>query len=107
MDDNKYKKECDRRFELLSDEFLERCKEHLLRALTPELQEKIKKAYREHGDKWIFTMGSRGHFGIGVALRNYLRLIYKDYELPEEPKNWDDYYIGVVEYALGLRKKDR
>lgn len=43
------------------------------------------------------------HFRGGMAVRNLLREnVCLDDRLPD--KNWDDYYIPLMEYALGLRK---
>lgn len=50
-------------------------------------------------DKWI---GLFHHFG-GMQVRNILRQNgFKDDETPD--KNLDDYYIQLLQYALGIRK---
>ncbi|MBZ4649269.1 hypothetical protein [Thermosipho sp. (in: thermotogales)] len=46
------------------------------------------------------------HFRSGMTIRNMLRkdANLSDYLLPD--KNWDDYYIQVLEIALGIRKME-
>lgn len=70
------------------------------RQAADEIRELIKKA---PGD-WV----SPYHHGWGTGIRNYMRELYTDDELPNTPydddrgefKNYDDYYIGIVEVAL-------
>jgi hypothetical protein len=47
------------------------------------------------------------HFGAGMGIRNYLREVVKDDELPMAPypngkefQNWDDYYQQAIRAAL-------
>lgn len=42
------------------------------------------------------------HFGAGMGIRNELRDVVKDDELPTG--NWDDYYIPAIERAIGVRE---
>ena len=63
--------------------------------LTAEQHEEMKKKYG-------FTVPSPFHFGTGMAIRNVLREVIKDDELPGvhydegEMHNWDDWYHGVL-----------
>jgi hypothetical protein len=46
------------------------------------------------------------HFGVGVAVRNRLRQIFPDRELPEvmfgnrPMRNWDDFYYGAIDELI-------
>jgi len=57
-------------------------------------------AYNQDNEKWW----AESHFHWGMGIRNLLREGgFKDDQLPDQ--NWDDYYIPVVELAVGIRKE--
>jgi len=44
------------------------------------------------------------HFSVGMTLRNSLRKVLTDQQLPGYPqKHWDDYWVPVTEAAAGKR----
>lgn len=50
------------------------------------------------------TWWALAHHGWGTRVRNFLRdKVCRDEELPS--KNWDDYYIQIVEIACGCRER--
>lgn len=61
--------------------------------------------WKKNPEDWIHK--AYAHHGFGTAIRNILREIIKDSELPpvdydgEPMKNWDDWYIKVLEEAAG------
>lgn len=69
--------------------------------LTPE-------EHRATRQKYGYSVPSPFHFGAGMAIRNMLRQVVKDEELPivhygaHEDRNWDDWYQGVIEEAIGV-----
>lgn len=59
----------------------------------------IKQAHKDDPKTWWAMY----HHGWGTNVRNFLRnSVCGDNELPS--RNWDDYYIQLVEIALGLRE---
>lgn len=58
------------------------------------VKDKIAEAMAEDPESWAVEY----HFGWGMAVRNLLRDVYADVELPTG--NWDDYYIPAVEAAV-------
>jgi hypothetical protein len=66
----------------------------------PEMIEEIKAAYEEQGPiQWAIP----AHHDWGMHIRNTFRNQgFTEDNLPDG--NWDDYYIQVIELALGLRK---
>jgi hypothetical protein len=65
------------------------CKAHLLEEVPAEAWVELK----EHGFDPIF------HFRGGMAVRNCLRDVLLDKDLPRD-KNWDDYYMGCLREIL-------
>jgi hypothetical protein len=91
----------------------------------------VRSEYETHGDGWIHA--KHGHFGWGMAIRNYLRtgqiIEWKStsYYVGQPPPraedhvvtfdsgypgikddrlptgNWDDYYTQALEFAAGIR----
>lgn len=80
----------------------DRAVELLSMAFDNETTMVIKELFSEHGTNWIHKVdGGRGHFSFGMSVRNGLRREgLTDDLLPE--RNWDDYYVGCIELALGL-----
>ena len=51
----------------------------------------------------VRELGWRGeHFFVGTQVRNLLREVIHDGELPSG--NWDEYYVQALEAAAGVRK---
>lgn len=87
--------------------------EYLKAKLAPETKATVRGLVIEHGTHWIHKIPF-GHFAFGMQIRNALRDVVKDAELPApvfpedtdfgphgQPTsgNWDDYYISVIEDA--------
>lgn len=65
-----------------------------------EIVEWIKSQYEKNPLNWIHL--EHQHHGFGMGIRNFLRdKGFKDDVLPIS--NWDDYYVQVIELAVGLR----
>ncbi len=59
----------------------------------------IRKAYKDDPATWW----AESHHYWGRTIRNLLReKVCLDDELPS--KNWDDYYVAIIEIACGLRE---
>lgn len=64
------------------------------------------KTLQEIRDRWESdpeTWWALYHFGWGMSVRNFFRSYVVDQELPSG--NWDDYYIPVIEVAVGVRAR--
>lgn len=107
--------------ERLPDELRERAVKHLREGLHPETLDYLRELHRrdpEFGDeitaaehaeytkKYGFTVPQPFHFGTGMAIRNFLREVILDEELPPvyygalETHNWDDWYQDVIVEAI-------
>ena len=76
----------------------ERAVAFLQKELSSEDKDWLRNTMKEHGTLW-WCEGC-WHFGGGMCIRNLLRKgVCLDGELPSG--NWDDYYIPVVEAAVG------
>lgn len=85
-------------------DFHARCPDWTGDETPPEEREEIKAKY---GGMYIPTPF---HFSTGMAVRNVLREVIKDDELPPvtydhydppvQAQNWDDYYVGVLNEAI-------
>lgn len=78
-----------------------RCVDHLRRLLPEDLVLKWK-VNHDSGHRLDEGM-ERFHFGLGRQIRNILRDIIEDKDLPTvvygdrtESRNWDDYYLAVL-----------
>jgi hypothetical protein len=68
----------------------------------PELEKRMREVIQRRGSIFWIDEFPMFHFGVGMFLRNKLRENgLTDEVLPD--KNWDDYYIQVLEAALGFR----
>ncbi len=69
-------------------------------ALNQQTKDNVKKLFWMDPLGWSISF----HFGWGMAIRNKIRELtgVLDDQLPSG--NWDDYYVAVVEAALGLRE---
>ena len=80
-----------------------RAVEYLRGQIDSESFEQVRAAHAENPTDWYVAY----HFGAGMGVRNLLRDIIKDEELPPVPygdesySNWDDYYVEVLEEAAG------
>lgn len=73
---------------------------HINNLLDDESKQKIKEEHEKDNRTWWASH----HHGWGTSIRNSLRdNVCLDDKLPT--KNWDDYYIQIVEIALGLRNR--
>lgn len=103
---------------VLPPELQERAVEHLRKSLHPDSikylcelhardpewgDELSEEQHKEYERKYGFTVPAPFHFGTGMAIRNLLREVILDEELPvvhygaHEARNWDDWYHGVLE----------
>lgn len=87
---------------VLPDELRERAVEHLRAHISAETAEQIRDLQAADPELWWAVH----HFGMGMTVRNLLREVIEDDELPPVPyddersyQNWDDYYIPVLEEA--------
>jgi hypothetical protein len=89
----------DEKLSEIPKDFLEECVKLIQKEFEQEEIDEIKNAYEQDGEiEWAIPY----HHGWGTNVRNLLRQEgCLDYKLPD--KNWDDYYIQVIELALGLR----
>lgn len=96
-------------------------RERAVRAFLDWCPEQVRdriKAEAQRSPLWF----ARYHFGWGMGVRNMFRTEGRIFDLdlpgtwydgsdPEKPetwpKNWDDYYVGVIEGALGLYEEAR
>lgn len=69
---------------------------HLRQYLPETFFQSIREAKAKNKECWWADGG--WHFGQGVRIRNILREVVTDQELPTH--NWDDYYIEVIEKAI-------
>jgi hypothetical protein len=98
MNDVEYAKYLDDKYNEIPKEFLVKCVEFLKNEIQEETKDEIYKAYQDNGLNWIGV----GHFHFGMYIRNKLRSAgFLDECLPDG--NWDDYYIQVLEDAVGIR----
>lgn len=89
----------------LPDDLHKRAVEHVRAAMSDSVAAQIRDLHAADPEKWW----ADHHFFMGMGVRNLLREIIKDEELPpvdyggESYSNWDDYYIPVLEEAAGCR----
>jgi hypothetical protein len=80
-----------------------------LHARDPEWgDETTPEQHAEWEKKHGFSIPSPFHFGTGMQIRNCLREVIRDEELPavdydgHDFRNWDDWYHSVLERMLGV-----
>ena len=97
--DNSY---FDKKYDEIPKDVLKKATKILNEYLSQEDKAFIIDKFNRHGKvEWMMSI-PRGHFEVGMAIRNLLR----DKGLSDEclpDKNWDDYYIQVIEKALNLQ----
>lgn len=102
MSDAEFAQYHDERFAELPDWIIEKSKEALLYNISQEDIDIIKNEIDKNGSTWC----SPYHSWWGMKIRNLLRdKVCLDKELPIP--NWDDYYVALIEYAVGKRKIKR
>ena len=74
--------------------------------LKPSMLDKTRELHAEDPEDWASVY----HFTTGMGVRNLLRRVLPDNELPLAPypngtahSNWDDYYVQALEAAAGVR----
>lgn len=91
----------DDKFNEIPQEVLEKASAFLIGFIPAGEQLLIIDEAKEEG---LIEWAVSNHTFWGMSIRNNLREAgLTDDMLPD--KNWDDYYIQVIEYSLGLRKK--
>lgn len=86
----------------LPQEIVERGVAHIKSKLNPEIVRDITSAWKADPKTWWAAW----HHGWGTGVRNDLRdNVCRDDELPSG--NWDDYYVQLVEIAVGVRDERR
>jgi hypothetical protein len=88
---------------VLDEGLARRAVEFLKGEITEKFRDGLKEAYEKDPDGWCHE--NLWHFRQGMAIRNMLRGVVKDEELPTG--NWDDYYVAVVEVAAWIPTKRR
>lgn len=84
----------------LSQEITEKSVIYLKSILTEDSVKTIVQEWSHNPETWW----AMAHHGWGTSVRNSLRdNVCLDDKLPSG--NWDDYYIPLVEIAVGVRKK--
>lgn len=67
------------------------------------IRRQIVRSYMTYGGQWIHKDIQFGHFSFGMYIRNLLRKNgVKDEMFPSH--NLDDYYVQLVEWAVGIRE---
>jgi hypothetical protein len=81
------------------------CVEHLREILPQDLTDYVKQSFTD--------LHSWFHFSEGMAIRNALREVMKDDELPKvkypgggdyEYSNWDDFYMAALRQAVAPKE---
>lgn len=105
----------ERDWDLLDPDMQQEVVGYLRAELPVELLSEVKKAHDEHGVKWMDYMHANWHdedrmfysfhFSEGMGIRNLLRQIIKDGDLPGSPeqKNWDNFYVPGLLRAAGCQ----
>lgn len=84
----------------LPKELRDKCVGYLKEQLPSTFQGEIRDAYSKWGSDWMKQFGPYPfHFSGGMNVRNLLRDIVEDAELPSG--NWDDYYCQALLRACG------
>jgi hypothetical protein len=81
------------------------CVEHLRSLILPDEEEELRGMFETGNfDGWF-------HFGGGMGIRNVLRQVMKDGELPGveyegglEYQNWDDFYMAALRQAVAPKE---
>lgn len=85
-------------FEQLPKWIVDKSVEYLIAILPQKDIDDIRDDYKKDPDTWWASV----HFTWGMNIRNKLRdNVCLDGELPS--KNWDDYYVRLIEMACGLK----
>lgn len=111
-------------WERVDPELRKKCVDHL-QTLPADIKADLGRVIKEHPDDWYtqdMTPPSEQariqakygvyvpdifHWGLGMGIRNYLRGVVRDDELPlveyedGSYQNWDDYYTAAIEDVFG------
>jgi len=87
-------------FKRVSSEIIEKCAKDVREHWDETVKEKIREAYKKRGSEWFGEMEGGPFWGISVRNR------FRDVISPDSlgAIDWDDVYVPIIEYALGLRK---
>lgn len=90
----------DKKFAEIPKEVLIGCTKLILDEFPQDVKDEIKEMYEKDGEnRWAIPY----HNSWGMGVRNLFREEgFLDKQLPDG--NWDDYYVQVIEFALGLRE---
>jgi hypothetical protein len=102
LDDLEFMKQADDRLYELPKWIVEKSVKVLQETLDVETVQTIKKLWKINPVNWF----AGSHFSWGMAIRNLLRdKVCLDDKLNENEKyqNWDNYYVQLVEIAIGVR----
>lgn len=105
MKDDEYTQYHSERFAELSEWIIAKSVSVIQKALNYGDVLLIQEHIKENPVFWVAPY----HHGWGTAIRNLLRdKVCTDDKLPGSPedKNWDNYYVYLVEVAIGLRLTD-
>lgn len=102
----------DARWEAIPAEQRERIVAFLRERLSEKDLARIREMHAEDPEDWATKAPAFFHmWGGGMAIRNLLRELMLDDELPPAPypngetySNWDDYYVQALEAAAGVRE---
>lgn len=96
----------DARWAAVPEEMKRRVVAHLRDELGEEQLAAIREKHAANPEGWALPY----HMFAGMGVRNLLREVVRDGELPpapypggEEQRNWDDYYVQALEAAAGVR----
>jgi len=99
MNDIQFEKFHDEKLAELPTKFVNNCVEFLKIDIPEYVKEDIKDEYKKDPIHWCTPY----HLNWGMGVRNSLRQAgFTDDKLPT--KNWDDYYVRIIEIACGLRE---
>lgn len=90
--------EIDHKLNELPKALVQKAVDHIRKTLSQQMIETIQKTIDKDGlHEWAIPY----HMSFGMVIRNQLR---KDAKIPDQllpSGNWDDYYISILEVAVG------
>ena len=97
MNDKEFEAFHEVRFNELPPELVAICVDHIRQELPESTLQDIREQMADDPIHWC----SPHHFGWGMSMRNLLRDVVADDELPSG--NWDDYYVKIIEEAAHVK----